>query len=59
MNIVGFLKESRRVFRLAKKPGREEFNKIAKITGVGIIIIGLIGFTIKIAAWIITKKVAG
>ncbi|RLG73034.1 MAG: protein translocase SEC61 complex subunit gamma [Methanobacteriota archaeon] len=59
MNIAGFIKESRRVFTLAKKPNREEFNKIAKITGVGIIIIGIIGFLIKIAAWLISRKVAG
>ena len=40
------LKEWRRVYRITKKPGKEEYVSIVKVTGLGIIIIGLIGFAI-------------
>ena len=43
-----FLNESRRVFRITKKPSMEEFKAIIKVTGIGILIIGAIGFIIQI-----------
>ncbi|AEC51727.1 preprotein translocase subunit SecE [Pyrococcus sp. NA2] len=46
--IRDFLKESKRVFLVTKKPGWEEYKKAAKITGLGIILIGLIGMLIRI-----------
>jgi len=41
-----FLIECRRVLKVTKKPSTEEFKSIVKVTGVGILIIGLIGFLI-------------
>jgi protein transport protein SEC61 subunit gamma-like protein len=41
------LKDWNRVIKLSRKPRRHEFVMVAKVTGVGIIIIGLIGFTIR------------
>jgi protein transport protein SEC61 subunit gamma-like protein len=38
------LENYRRVLTLARKPTSEEFRETAKITGLGIIIIGVIGF---------------
>ncbi|QGA80011.1 protein translocase SEC61 complex subunit gamma [Candidatus Nanohalobium constans] len=38
------LKEYRRVLKISEKPDREEFEMSAKVTGAGIILIGLIGF---------------
>jgi protein transport protein SEC61 subunit gamma-like protein len=38
------LREYRRVLKISEKPDREEFEMSAKVTGAGIIIIGLIGF---------------
>ena len=43
-----FIAESARVLRLAKKPKQEEFVMIAKITGAGMIIIGLLGTIITL-----------
>ncbi|MDY6777343.1 MAG: protein translocase SEC61 complex subunit gamma [Candidatus Nanohaloarchaea archaeon] len=40
------LKEYRRVLKITKKPDREEFMMSAKVTGLGILLIGLIGFII-------------
>lgn len=40
------LEEYKRVLRLARKPSREEFNMIAKISMAGIGLIGTLGFVI-------------
>jgi len=41
-----FLKETSRVMRITKKPDRNEFMNLTKVTGLGIAIIGVIGFLI-------------
>jgi protein transport protein SEC61 subunit gamma and related proteins len=41
-----FIKESVRVLRLTKKPNKTEYLTIVKVTGLGIAIIGAIGFII-------------
>ena len=42
-DLVGFLKQCRRVMSVASRPRQKEFEQIIKTTGLGIIIIGLIG----------------
>ena len=44
--IKRFIKEVQRVLRITKKPNKTEFASIVKITGLGLIIIGSIGFLI-------------
>ena len=44
------LDEYVRVLKLTRKPKKEEFIMVAKVTGIGIIVIGLIGTIITIAA---------
>ncbi len=39
-----FIQQARHVLKLARKPTREEFIRTAKITGLGITILGLIGY---------------
>ncbi|HLD00214.1 MAG TPA: protein translocase SEC61 complex subunit gamma [Candidatus Nanoarchaeia archaeon] len=41
-----FIKETVRVLRITKKPNRAEFFTLCKVTGLGISIIGVIGFVI-------------
>jgi len=41
-----FFKECKRVLRITKKPDKEELKMIVKISGLGIIIIGMVGFII-------------
>ena len=41
------LKDWNRVIKLSRKPKRHEFVMVAKVTGLGIIIVGLIGFMIR------------
>lgn len=45
-----FIKQCRRVLHVSKKPEREEYKNVAKITGIGVIIIGIIGFIISLIA---------
>lgn len=52
--IKSFVVESVRVFKLTKKPTKEEFKIIAKVAGIGTLIIGFIGFLVHIIAQLIT-----
>ena len=54
VSISEVLKDWNRVIKLSKKPRKDEFTTIAKITGLGMIIIGVIGFIIRIIVQIIT-----
>ena len=51
--INDFIKQSKRVLKVAKKPDREEYLDFSKVTAIGIAIIGLIGFIIFIIAYLI------
>jgi protein transport protein SEC61 subunit gamma-like protein len=44
---------NQRVLRVAKRPDREEFINVAKITGLGIIVIGVVGFVISLIAQVL------
>ena len=39
-----FIKQSKRVLKVARKPDREEYFNFSKVTAIGIAIIGVIGF---------------
>ncbi|MBE6485293.1 MAG: protein translocase SEC61 complex subunit gamma [Methanosphaera stadtmanae] len=52
-SIYGFLKQCERVLRVAKKPDTEEYKTVAKVTGVGILIIGVIGFIIALLSQVL------
>ncbi|WP_297550243.1 protein translocase SEC61 complex subunit gamma [Thermococcus sp.] len=49
-----FLSESKRVLLVTRKPGMKEFKLAVKITGLGMILIGLIGMLIRIIGYFIT-----
>jgi len=53
-SLVDFIKLCQRVLHVSRKPGREEFLNVAKITGIGVIIIGTIGFIISISAQLLS-----
>ena len=52
--LKSFVGESRRVLMVTKKPGMKEFKMAAKITGIGMILIGLIGLVIRLFGYLIT-----
>ena len=41
-----FINESIRVLKVTRKPSKTEFQTIVKVSGLGMILIGLIGFII-------------
>ncbi|HLC92355.1 MAG TPA: protein translocase SEC61 complex subunit gamma [archaeon] len=43
-----FVQSSTRIFNVSRKPNWTEYKVIAKVTGIGIILIGVIGFTVKL-----------
>jgi len=47
--IMYTLREYKRVIIVSKKPDAEEIVKISKVAGLGIILIGVIGFIIQVA----------
>ncbi len=53
-SITQALKQYRRVLYISRRPDRDEFLNVAKITGIGIIIIGVIGFVITLVAQLIS-----
>ena len=40
--------DSKRIFRVSRKPSKEEYKRMALIIGIGIIVIGIIGFVIQL-----------
>ena len=47
-SIKSFTIKSRRVWLALKKPSKQEFETIAKVSAAGIVILGLFGFIISI-----------
>ena len=47
-DIKSFSKQCLRVWHLLKRPGKEEYLTVAKISALGIGIIGLLGFAISL-----------
>ncbi|MFH1240018.1 MAG: protein translocase SEC61 complex subunit gamma [Candidatus Diapherotrites archaeon] len=46
--ITKFRDDTKRIFTISKKPTWEEFKVMAKVTGIGILIIGIIGFFVSL-----------
>jgi protein translocase SEC61 complex gamma subunit len=51
MGIRSWLSQAARTLKLAAKPGRTELWLSIKISALGIGVIGLIGFVIKLLSW--------
>ena len=41
-----FIKDSKRVLKVSRKPDLPEYLELAKVTSIGVVIIGVIGFAI-------------
>ena len=46
MGIKGVVERMRRVLLVASKPDKEEYKQSAKITSIGFVVIGVIGFVL-------------
>jgi len=51
--LKNFINESIRVFKITKKPGSDEFKTIVKVTSIGTLIIGFIGFLVHLISQLI------
>jgi protein transport protein SEC61 subunit gamma-like protein len=47
-NLKDFLQQCKRVLMISRKPNREEYLTISKVTGIGICLLGIIGFFIHV-----------
>ena len=50
-----FLIECQRVLRITKKPDKQELKTIVKVSGLGMLVIGLVGFLIHLAKELLVK----
>ena len=52
MGVLGkfktFFEKSKRVWLVLKKPTRKEYEMVAKVSAIGIVILGVLGFLISI-----------
>ena len=46
IRLRGFINESARVLKVTRKPSKLEFQTIVKASGLGMVIIGMLGFII-------------
>ncbi|MEK6848032.1 MAG: protein translocase SEC61 complex subunit gamma [Nanoarchaeota archaeon] len=46
IKIKSFLIQSKRVWQVLRKPTKDEFVSIAKVSAIGILVIGVVGFLI-------------
>ena len=53
--IKSFFRECVRVFKITKKPTKEEYKTISKVAGLGILIIGLMGFLVHLVKNLLFK----
>ena len=53
---MAFIEEALRVLKLTRKPKKDEFLLIAKITGIGMIAVGTLGMIISIIGRFIGLK---
>lgn len=52
------IREYQRVLKISEKPDREEFETSAKITGLGILLIGIIGFLFYLTAQLLPQYIS-
>lgn len=43
-----FFKQCKRVWHVLKKPTKQEFQQVAKVSSIGILALGLVGFIIAL-----------
>ena len=48
-NLKSFYKQCNRVWKLLRRPGKEEFWTVSKVSAIGLVLIGVIGFVIGLA----------
>ena len=52
--LESIIKKYGRVLKITKKPTKEEYKMIVKVSGIGMMVMGLIGFLIHLIKQVIT-----
>ena len=52
--LLSFWNNSVRIMKLARKPTWEEFKRMVKITGVGFLALGIIGYVFQLIEYFLT-----
>ena len=47
-NTKSFISKCKRVWQILKKPSRKEYEQIAKVSAIGILVLGTLGFLISL-----------
>jgi protein transport protein SEC61 subunit gamma-like protein len=47
-NLKLFAAKSKRVWLVLKKPSKQEFEMVAKVSAIGVVILGVLGFVVSI-----------
>ncbi|MDP3991998.1 MAG: protein translocase SEC61 complex subunit gamma [Nanoarchaeota archaeon] len=47
-DLKAFVAKSKRVWLVLKKPSRKEFEMVAKVSAIGVLLLGVIGFLVSI-----------
>jgi len=55
VKIVSFIESSQRILTVSKKPDLNEFKAMAKVTGLGIIVIGAVGYVVTLLFALLPK----
>lgn len=50
-----FFHNCKRVLQIARKPSKDEYLQVAKITGLGILLVGFVGFAILFISYTIQQ----
>ena len=55
MNIPELMERIKRILIISNNPDKDEFNQSAKITGLGLILIGVVGFIVFMIAQLLIQ----
>jgi len=53
LNLSEFLESSRRLLQATTRPSRDEIWMLFKISMLGLVVLGMIGFMVRVIFWII------
>jgi len=53
LNLSEFLESSRRLLHATTRPGRDEVWTLFKISMLGVLVLGVIGFMVRVIFWFI------
>ncbi len=53
MNFGEFIESSKRLLRVTTRPSRKELVMLTRLTFLGVLLVGGIGFVVKVLFWIV------